>query len=142
MDKEYERGFKDGLKSKIGEEMQPMFAQILEGISEAIKGLIPRMIDIMEITANLDAYDWIPCSERLPEIRTPVLIKCKCRYGKNVGSVKISMGMWRERLTEGEMEWLFYGNFFDKDGIGARVHLSGWDVIAWMPMPEEGDNDA
>ena len=70
---EYERGFKDGLKSKIGEELQPMIAQVLEDISEVIKGLIPHMIDIMEITANLDANDWIPCSERLPKYDTEVL---------------------------------------------------------------------
>ena len=81
IDPEYERGFKDGLKSKIGDELMPMIKQVLEGISEAIKGLIPRMIDIMKIKANLDVNDWISCEEREPEADRLVLVAC---YGSDI----------------------------------------------------------
>lgn len=74
LNKEYERGFKDGLKSKIGDELLPMIEQILVGVSDAVKSVIPLMVDRMEIKANLDSNDWIPCSERMPEDNSLVLI--------------------------------------------------------------------
>ena len=119
---EYERGFKDGLKSKIGEELQPMIAQVLEGVSEAIKGLIPRMIDIMEIKAKLDANDWIPCSERLPEVGIPVLI-----YDKHHKAFFVA------KLDE------------DYFGFSSNMWHHPADVPFWMPFPElpkEGESDA
>lgn len=74
LNKEYERGFKDGLKSKIGDELLPMIEQILVGVSDAVKSVIPLMVDRMEIKTNLDSNDWIPCSERMPEDNSLVLI--------------------------------------------------------------------
>jgi hypothetical protein len=126
LDKEYVRGFKDGLKSKIGEELQPMIAQVLEGVSEAIKGLIPRMIDIMEIKANLDANDWIPCSERLPEENKVVLVST------TMGYVDFAVLRWGKWFPDG-----YNGVAFPPNRI-----------TAWMPKPDayeppkEGDNDA
>lgn len=135
---DYERGFKDGLKSKIGAELQPMIAQVLEGISEAIKGLIPRMIDIMEITANLDAYDWIPCSERMPDDIKPVLIT----WANNSPVMSCHENDKGKPFTGAAHycngKWYWYSQFSEDilGEYGEYQETVDVDVLAWMPMPE------
>lgn len=122
INEEYEIGFKDGLKSKIGDELLPMIEQILVGVSDAVKSVIPLMIDRMEIKANLDSNDWIPCSERLPEDNTTVLY------------------VWR---SENGNVSVFHGWHSSIRGLGGAWHQSGVgmqrpedEVTHWMPLPE------
>lgn len=46
---EYERGFKDGITSKMNNELQPLLSEILTGISEAIKNTPKYLIDNAEL---------------------------------------------------------------------------------------------
>lgn len=48
---EYERGFKDGVTSKMNKELQPLLSEILTGISEAVKNTPKYLIDNMELKA-------------------------------------------------------------------------------------------
>lgn len=64
---------------------------------------------------NSSAQQWIPCSKRMPEEETDVLI---CN---STGNIAISRGTY---CTEAS-DWIWY--------------TSGWrfgEVIAWMPLPE------
>lgn len=66
-------------------------------------------------------HRWIPCSERLPEVRQWVL--CQCRAGiMDVLRLTVD-GSWNKDYPNAE----YMGGF----------------VIAWMPLPEpyEGGND-
>lgn len=114
LNKEYERGFKDGLKSKIGDELLPMTEQILVSVSDAIKSVIPLMVDRMEIKANLDSNDWIPCSERLPEDNSLVLI---------IGGGHRCIAVYNESKQR------FY---LDDDYCYVKVS----QVTHWLPVPE------
>lgn len=126
---DYERGFKDGLKSECLEELKPLMAKLIEGCTEAIKGITPMLIDKAHLTIKHAVNRWIPCSERLPETIEPVIFSvergykqvcCGYRYGKH--------RMWRDRIS--------------------GLHYTDYDVIAWMPMPDayeppkEGESDA
>lgn len=121
LNKEYERGFKDGLKSKIGDELLPMSEQILVGVSDAVKSAILLMVDRMEIKANLDSNDWIPCGERLPDENQKCLV-----YRDIDGDLKITTGIWHS-------EWKGF------DGLRHGTRLE--DTIAWMPLPEPPKDD-
>lgn len=56
---EYERGFKDGVTSKMNKELQPLLSEILTGISEAIKNTPKYLIDNMELEASDRGYGHI-----------------------------------------------------------------------------------
>ena len=126
---DYERGFKDGIKSECLKELTPFMVELVNGCTEAIKGIAPMLIDKAQLTIRPSVNRWIPCIERLPETIEPVIFSvergykqvcCGYRYGKH--------RMWKDRIS--------------------GLHYTDYDVIAWMPMPdayeppEEGDNDA
>ena len=61
---------------------------------------------------------WIPCSERLPEKNTFVLVSMKDGHmyvAKHVGKVRVGIF---------DCEWKTLGSYF-----------AGDDVIAWQPLP-------
>lgn len=71
----------------------------------------------VKTTSKKDNNGWIPCSERLPEIRKDVLAAVK--YNGFIGMY----GTWmRIGYLESDNEWL-------GDCIGGKV-------IAWQPLPE------
>lgn len=76
---------------------------------------------------------WIPCSERLPEVGTYVLVSKKALgFKSNLPNVCTAHRSRDPR--SGKEEWIdmLFGKLDDDD------------VLAWMPLPEpwkEGEND-
>lgn len=109
---DYERGFKDGLKSECLEELKPFMTELIKGYTEAIKGITPMLIDNARLTIKSNKEHWIPVSERLPKKGVAVL--CACRA--NIKCVMKWDGIdWYENPT--------------------RCYMSGF-VTHWMPLPE------
>lgn len=78
---------------------------------------IDAINDVIEQVADEYKGDWIPCSERLPEIRQDCLVTV--RYTGIMGMY----GLW---VKTGHME-------AENDWWGDCV---GGEVIAWQPLPE------
>lgn len=79
---EYERGFKDGLKSECLKELKPIMVELAKGCTEAIKGIAPMLIDAAQLTIRQPANRWIPVEDALPEEDVSVL--CYMRIGEIV----------------------------------------------------------
>ena len=84
---------------------------------------IQKAYELGKLDAMEEMPQWIPCSERLPEEETDVLV---CNAD---GDINISRGSYS---TEAKNEFIWY--------------TSGWrfgKVIAWMPLPEcyRGEED-
>ena len=76
---------------------------------------VQRCIEVLSNEPTIDAeLHWIPCSERLPEVRQWVL--CQCRAGI----------MDVLRLTEDGSWYKGYPN----------AEYMGGFVVAWMPLPK------
>lgn len=117
---EYERGFKDGLKSECLKELKPIMTALAKGCTEAIKGIPQMLIDKAQLTIMQPVNRWIPCSERLPVLYVPVMILT------DDGSYAIAHG------TENEDEYFWFG-----DG----GHYSKDYVLFWMPLPEPPESE-
>lgn len=77
-----------------------------------------------ELKQRRDAERWIPCSERMPENCTKVLV-------------------WFEYFRYGEYNCMYstwgIGEYFDFSGRWLIDDSTGWQdlhVFAWMPMPD------
>lgn len=92
-----------------------------------------RLLDVISTVPAAQAQQWIPCSERLPEIGRGYIVTGKQKYAH-------------------EKEWTYfvdvafnYGNYID-DYWDTFID---WDegqethIIAWMPLPEPygGENE-
>ncbi len=116
---EYERGFKDGIKSEITEELKPMCSEVVKGIAKVIKSFPDFMIDNMEIKANLDG--WIPCSERMPESFDTILLAILSKNGYGEPAYYVTIG----GMKNGTGFESFTGDILECE-----------KVTHWMPLPE------
>ena len=113
---EYLRGYKDGLESVMKEECKDVISNLCESITEAVKHIIPLVMQNLEIKADLDAARWIPVSERLPEHDAETLVAVRDENGYYVIVATFRKnGFWR--MVEGE-------------------------VTHWMPLPDPPAKDS
>lgn len=99
----------------------------------AVSRTIQNMTNVQEILERLpSAQRWIPCSERLPEEDTEVLISYRYKEGEgDTSNTYISI------TTYGQM-------YFGGNKVGDYKHWrapfeyfeSNYEVIAWMPLPD------
>ena len=68
---------------------------------------------------------WIPCSKRLPEEKTDVLIAFKNN---------MVVGFWEDILNDGSVVW--YANSGDGWLTQAEADYNDGIPLAWMPLPE------
>ena len=106
--------------------------KLIECIDNGVSGLTNAQLDkIIEIIeAQPKAYEWIPCSERLPEDNE------KAEYYDSV-IVTLENG----RVVDGcyrnhDKEWWVNAEDGEPYSINATGH-----VIAWMPLPEPYNAD-
>lgn len=84
---------------------------------------MPEHMDLEYKGAKIDFHCrpmWIPCSERLPEVRQWVL--CQCRAGIMDVLRLTADGSWNKNYPHTE-------------------YMSGF-VVAWMPLPEPYGGEA
>lgn len=121
---DYERGFKDGLKSECLKELKPLMVELAKGCTEAIKGITPMLIDKAHLTIKHAVNRWIPCSERLPEDGQRVLI---CSKSKRLFDV-----VFKANAQMPSFDTKIFGKVY------------AWyceDVIKWMPLPEPPEKE-
>ena len=104
-------------------EVQPAYMLIDKG--DAIKKLI-------KLPSAQSEPHWIPCSERLPEEDTEVLISYRYKDGEgDTSHVNIDI------TTYGQM--YFGGNkvgYYKNWRAPFEYFESNYEVVAWMPLPE------
>jgi hypothetical protein len=77
---------------------------------------------------------WIPCSERLPEVdeeleSADVLITYKNTYWTGATTTNIAIARYGEKLLSSD------GKYLDTPGWVGSKKYSVDDVLAWMPLP-------
>jgi hypothetical protein len=82
------------------------------GLSEMWSGGVNAAIDI--IIAVPSAQQWVPCSERLPEVDREILVTEKSGFIRHC-------------------EYANYGDFQEFQTVEEGLTVP--DVIAWMPLP-------
>ena len=97
---------------------------IQNSLDNFLKTITNEAIEIVKQEAERYNNGWIPCSEKLPELRQDVLVTVKYTG---------FMGMHGYWIKTGHME-------AENDWWG---DCAGGDVIAWQPLPEcwKGENN-
>ena len=90
---------------------------IQNSLENFLKAITNEAIEIVKQEAEKYNNGWIPCSEKLPELRKDVLVTVKYTG---------FMGMHGYWIKTGHME-------AENDWWG---DCAGGDVIAWQPLPE------
>lgn len=115
---DYEQGFKECLKAECLKELKPAMAKLIEGCTEAIKGITPMMIENAQLHITHAVNRWIPVEDALPEIGYSVLVTRQTE--NNTRYVRIASRQddcWMDNTDK-------YGK--------PNPH----PVIAWQPMPD------
>ena len=124
---EYERGFIDGVKSKVTAELTPVITKMAGGLNQTIQEAVKTVIGNVKITAHEPSADvqpvnqWISVKDRLPEIGQKVLVY----YPKWDGNEIQVAHLMRKRT-------MFY-----VDGINIRAE----NITHWQPLPKPPVND-
>lgn len=121
---DYERGFKDGLKSECLKELKPIMVELAKGCTEAIKGITPMLIDNAQLTIKHAVNRWIPVKDALPEIKEFHIsdtVLCYC----DSGVLAIA------RLEENGFGQVWFN--CEKDD---EYHHSAGKVLYWMQIPD------
>ena len=98
---------------------------IQNSLENVLKAITNEAIEIVKQEAERYNNGWIPCSEKLPDVRQDVLVTVKYTG---------FMGMHGYWIKTGHME-------AENDWWG---DCAGGEVIAWQPLPEpfqNGDNN-
>lgn len=135
---EYERGFIDGVRSKVAAELTPVITKMAGGLNQTIQEVVKTVIGNVKITAHEPASDdqpvkWISVKDRLPEDDGKYMVWYK-------GELDI---------CEFDVESQTFGYTYD-DYDEMYSHLVCWDdgmdkdITHWMPLPEppkDGDTE-
>ena len=70
---------------------------------------------------------WIPCTERMPDLNKPVLISARLHGREIIDIVSLKQGILKTDIYWENEEWVFS---YELD-----------EVIAWMPLPEHYKGD-
>lgn len=96
------------------------------------------------INAIPAANQWISCSERLPDMRTRVFVvavRNREHYPKDTEPSRMFIAMRIEMLSDDNWYWARATDIYGHDGIGGMLALGGWEVVAWMPLPEPPETE-
>ena len=125
-DSEYERGFKDGLKSECLKELKPLMVELAKGCTEAIKGIPPMLIDNAQLTIRHVASRWISVEDALPEKDKSYITYAEttkyCNHNEIPEEVRINV-----LYFNGE-EW------YDEE-------CKYYNVTHYMPLPEPPEKE-
>ena len=122
---EYERGFIDGIKSKVSAELTPTLINVSKTMLEMLKPVLSTALDnaLNDNNAITDTdvqpvNQWISVDEKLPDTVDDCLVwySCDTAFGKSK-SVGISFCS--------RYDWY-------------KKHLNGDNIVVlyWMPLPE------
>ena len=114
--------------------------------AEAVKGYVRLVKDRLErLPSAQPEPQWIPCSERLPEDDTDVLISYRYKDGEgDTSHVYIDTTSYGDMYFGGNAVHDLYGNKIKHWRPPFAYFESNYYVIAWMPLPEpykEGEHE-
>lgn len=133
---EYERGFIDGIKSKVSAELTPTLINVSKTMLETLKPVLSTALenalnDNNAITGtDVQPVDrWISVKDRLPEEN--ILVLCYARSTTGEGN-----NYFLGALAHGEF-W-----FLKVNDIGhVSCPVLHWEVTHWQPLPESPKED-
>ena len=133
---EYERGFIDGIKSKVSAELTPTLINVSKTMLEMLKPVLSTALEnaLNDNNAITDTdvqpvNQWISCKDRLPSENTLVL--CYARSTTGEGN-----NYFLGALAHGEF-W-----FLKVNDIGhVSCPVLHWKVTHWQPLPESPKED-
>lgn len=126
---EYERGFIDGIKSKVSAELTPTLINVSRTMLEMLKPVLSTALEnaLNDNNAITDTdvqpvNQWISCQDKMPEDNTSVLFVY---------------------VSENGIKSVHYGYHQTIKGLGSSwvKPSGGWqycddDVTHWQPIPE------
>lgn len=133
---EYERGFIDGIKSKVSAELTPTLINVSKTMLEMLKPVLSTALEnALNDNNAINGTDvqpvdrWISVKDRLPEEN--ILVLCYARSTTGEGN-----NYFLGALAHGEF-W-----FLKVNDIGhVSCPVLHWEVTHWQPLPESPKED-